>query len=100
MTLSFSSFSIKDILTGRDARGKHGAKTTEVLCASKRNMCTAHGGTRLPDPSLQDAEESRIQPERLPPYLRLPFRPDQPDTYSEEATGEDTEPREGEELYK
>ncbi|KAG7216384.1 hypothetical protein INR49_021789 [Caranx melampygus] len=90
MTLSFSSFSIKDILTGRDARGKPGAKTTEVPCASKRNVCAARGGTGLPDLSLQDAEESRIQPDP-----RLPFGPDRPHTYSEEATGEDTEPGEG-----
>lgn len=95
MTLSFSPFSIKDILTGRDARGKAGTKTTEALGASKRNICTAHDGTSLPDLSLQEAEESRIPQEKLPPDLRLPLRPDRHDTCSED-TGEDTEPREGE----
>ncbi|XP_023261576.1 homeobox protein zampogna-like [Seriola lalandi dorsalis] len=95
MTLSFSPFSIKDILTGGDARGKSGSKSTEALCAPKRNICTEHDGTRVPDLSLQDAEENRIQPERLPPDLRLSLGNLRSDTYSEEATGEETELRQG-----
>ncbi|XP_035462544.1 NK3 homeobox 3 [Scophthalmus maximus] len=73
MTLSFSPFSIKAILTGRDSRGKPRAKSTEDFCATKRNICSAQNGTRLPGPCHQGAEESRVQPERLHPGLRLCF---------------------------
>ncbi|KAI3363199.1 hypothetical protein L3Q82_011837 [Scortum barcoo] len=78
MTLSFSSFSIKDILTGRDARGR--------LCAPKRSTCAGHGDTRVPDPAHQDPKENRIRPERPAGNLRA-------DTYSEESTGEEAEHR-------
>lgn len=96
MTLSFSSFSIKDILTGRDDRGKPGNRSTEELCAPKRNVCTAQDGTGVPGLSHQDSLESCIQSERLPADLRLSFGSRRSDTYSDEATGEETERREGE----
>ncbi|XP_070697521.1 NK3 homeobox 3 [Pempheris klunzingeri] len=85
MTLSFSSFSIKDILTGRDAREQPG--TTEEPCTPKCTTCTGHGGGRVPGVSHQDADENRIHPERLPD-LRS-------DAFSEESTGEGTEHRDG-----
>ncbi|GLD66476.1 homeobox protein zampogna-like protein [Lates japonicus] len=94
MTLSFSSFSIKDILTGRDDRGKPGNRSTEELCAPKRNICTAQDGTGVPGLSHQDSLESCIQSERLPADLRLSFGSRRSDTYSNEATGEETERRE------
>ncbi|XP_070772275.1 NK3 homeobox 3 [Enoplosus armatus] len=93
MTLSFSSFSIKDILTGRDARGKPDTGSAEEIRATKSNTCTGHGVTRVPDPSHQDADKNRIHPERLAGDLRLSAGNLRPDTYSEESTGEET--REG-----
>lgn len=59
MTLSFSSFSIKDILTRRD--GKTGFRSLEELCTGDRGDDLTH----------QDAEEDRIHPHRLSPELRL-----------------------------
>ncbi|XP_029306175.1 NK3 homeobox 3 [Cottoperca gobio] len=94
MTLSFSSFSIKDILTGRDARGKPGTRSTEGLCAPKRNICTGHG-TRVPDLSHQDTDENRIHKETFPADLRLTVGKLRSNTYNEEATGEEPELREG-----
>ncbi|XP_059179809.1 NK3 homeobox 3 [Centropristis striata] len=88
MALSFSSFSIKDILTGRDARGKPGTGRTEELCAPKRNICTGHG-TRVLELCHQDADEKRIN-KGLPAdlwHIRA-------DTHTEEATGQETELRE------
>lgn len=41
MTLSFSPFSIKDILGGRDARGTPHATLAEELCAPKRSLGVA-----------------------------------------------------------
>ena len=59
MTLSFSSFSIKDILTGRgDVRGKPGTGRTEELDA-----CT--GQTTVP------GDEDNISQERLPAELSV-----------------------------
>nr|XP_046258794.1 NK3 homeobox 3 [Scatophagus argus] len=95
MTLSFSSFSIKDILTGRDARGRPGARSTEELRAPKSNICTGRGGTRLPDLSHQDGEENRIRPVRLSADLSLSVGHPRAETFSEELTGEDTEHRDG-----
>ncbi len=96
MTLSFSSFSIKDILTGRDARGRYGTRRTEGFCAPKRNICAGYGGTRVPDLPHRDADESRIRPERLPADLSLSAGNLRSDTYSEESRGEQTEHRGGE----
>ncbi|KAM9345158.1 NK3 homeobox 3 [Symphorus nematophorus] len=87
MTLSFSSFSIKDILRGRDAQGKPSARSTEEFCTPKRNICSAHEGTRVLDLSHQDAE-------RLPADLSVSAVNLRPDTCSEESTGEETEHRE------
>ncbi|XP_044071120.1 NK3 homeobox 3 [Siniperca chuatsi] len=95
MTLSFSSFFIKDILTGRDAWGKPGTRSTEELRVPKRNTCTGHGGTRVPELSHQEADENRIHPERLPVDLSLSVGNLRSDTYSEESTGEETEHRDG-----
>lgn len=94
MTLRFSSFSIKDILTGRDARRMPGVRSTEGLCAPKRHILTEHGCTRVPDPSDQGAEGSCIQSERLPADLSLSIQ-----NLSEESVGEKTEHREGEQFY-
>ncbi|XP_036980691.1 NK3 homeobox 3 [Acanthopagrus latus] len=82
MTLSFSPFSIQDILTGRDARGKPGGRSAEGHCAPKRNSRAED-----PDPSHQGAEEDRIQSGRLPAYPSLS------DTCSEESTREESEHR-------
>lgn len=94
MTLSFSSFSIKDILTGRDARGKAGARSAEGHCAPKRNICTEDGGARVPDLSHQGADEDRIE------SGRLPADPSLSDTCSEESTREERGHREqGEKVF-
>ncbi|XP_074501919.1 NK3 homeobox 3 [Sebastes fasciatus] len=96
MTLSFSSFSIKDILTGRDARGKPG---TEESCAPKRNICTPkrniYTGQRDSYLSHRDADETRIHPETLPTDLSLSAGNLRADAFNEESTGEETELREG-----
>lgn len=89
MTLSFSSFSIKDILVGRDARGKPGTRSTEEL-----NICT--GQTRVHDLSHRDVDEDNINQERLPADLSVSVGNLRSD---EEAAGEETELREGEQLY-
>ncbi|XP_019964444.2 NK3 homeobox 3 [Paralichthys olivaceus] len=90
MTLSFSSFSIKAILSGRNSRGKPGTGSAEEQCAAKRNVCSEQNGT-----DLCHAEESRILPGRLPPDLRLSFGNLRAETYSEEATEEENELTEG-----
>lgn len=92
MTLSFSSFSIKDILTGRDAQEKPD-RSADELCALKRNICT-----RVPGLS-KDADENPLHPGRLPADLRLSVGNLRSVTFKEEATGEETELREGEPFY-
>ncbi|XP_008277970.1 NK3 homeobox 3 [Stegastes partitus] len=89
MTLSFSSFSIKDILTGGDARGKPGSTGTEELCAPRSNMCLGEGGTS--DLCHQDADEKHIHPETLSPDVSASAGTFGSETYTEEATGEETE---------
>lgn len=96
MTLSFSSFSIKDILNGRDAQGKPGARDTEELSATKLNIYTERDGTRVPDLSHQDAGDNCIHSERLPVDLSLSVGNLRSDTGSEESTGEETKHRAGE----
>lgn len=91
MTLSFSPFSIKDILTGRGAAAEPGE--AEELRAPKRDVCTGQGGARVPDVTRRDAGDGRVQPGR-PPAGNL-----RSDTCSDESTGEETEPREGEQFY-
>ncbi|TDH01257.1 hypothetical protein EPR50_G00178440 [Perca flavescens] len=98
MTLRFSSFTIKDILTGRDVRGKPCTRSTEELYAPKRNICTGHA-TRVPDLSHQDVDENRIHRERLPADLRRSVGNVRSDTYNEEATGEETELREDQQPH-
>ncbi|XP_034753699.1 NK3 homeobox 3 [Etheostoma cragini] len=93
MALRFSSFTIKDILTGCDARGKPCTRSTEELHAPKRNICTGHG-TRVSDLSHQDVNEKRIHRERLPADLRVSVGNVRSDTCNKEATGEETELRE------
>ncbi len=93
MTLRFSSFSIKDILTGRDAQRVPGARSTEELCAPKRNVFTEHGCASDPDQSHQGADETCIYSKRLPADLSASVV-----NFSEESTGEETEHREGEQL--
>lgn len=99
MTLRFSSFSIKDILTGRDAWGQPGARSTEEPCAPKRNICSGHGGARVPNLSHQDADQNCIHSERLPAGLRVSAGIPRSDTCSEEFTREETEHRGGEHFY-
>ncbi|XP_047459470.1 NK3 homeobox 3 [Mugil cephalus] len=90
MTLSFSSFSIKDILTGRDAHGKSGGNAADELCAQKRKIYPGYVGTRDHDVTQQDEDDNgvrrreRFSPEVSAGNLRS-------DTSSEEATGEETE---------
>lgn len=84
MTLSFSSFSIKDILTGRDAREKRVTRFT-----AERNTGTGHA-TRVPDRSRQDADDTRIHPERLPADHRLSAGNLRPGTDIDEAAGKET----------
>ncbi|KAM7408734.1 hypothetical protein PAMA_002452 [Pampus argenteus] len=95
MTLSFSSFSIKDILTtGRDDRRKAGSSwRTEELCAPTRTICTGHGGTRVSVMSQQDVDENRIHPQRPFPELSECVGNIQCDTCSEESAGEEAERR-------
>ncbi|TMS04184.1 Homeobox protein Nkx-3.2 [Larimichthys crocea] len=93
MTLSFSSFSIKDILNGRDAQGKPGARDTEELSATKLNIYTERDGARVPDLSHQDAGDDCIHSERLPVDLSLSVGNLRSDTGSEESTGEETKHR-------
>ncbi|CAK6953255.1 NK3 homeobox 3 [Scomber scombrus] len=96
MTLSFSSFFIKDILTtGRAERGKPGGtRNIGELCAPTRNICTGHGGTGVLDLSLQDVDKNRIHPQRPFPELSVSVGNLKCDTYSEESTEEETEHRE------
>ncbi|XP_068424567.1 NK3 homeobox 3 [Clinocottus analis] len=87
MTLSFSSFSIKDILTGRDTREKLGSRFSE-----ERNICTGHAA-RVPDLSHRDADDTRIHPETLPADLRLSVGNLRSHADIEEAAGKETELR-------
>lgn len=89
MTLSFSPFSIKDILTKRDCRGKSGTWSGEELGEPKRN----NDGSRVPDLFDLNADESRNKKRGLPDDLRLSVGNLRSDSYSEESTGEDTETR-------
>ncbi|XP_058508200.1 NK3 homeobox 3 [Solea solea] len=100
MTLRYSSFSITDILTGCDSRGKKkkpGTKSAAAEpCAAERNECAEQNGTcRASDVCHQGAEESRVYPQRLPPDLRLSFVNLRSNTCSEETTGEEPDHREG-----
>ncbi|XP_008320102.1 NK3 homeobox 3 [Cynoglossus semilaevis] len=62
MTLTFSSFSIKDILTGRDCPGRT-VRDTQI-CAKESNFCGAQNGGSDPDVCRQDTGEKSIQTER------------------------------------
>lgn len=97
MTLSFSSFSIKDILTGRDAREKLGTGFTEELCAPERRGFSGRA-ERVPELTHPNANENRIQAEIRPADLRLSIGHLRSHTYCEEATGPETELG-GERLY-
>lgn len=82
MTLSFSSFSIKDILTGLDANGKPG--TAGEFCATKaNNTCTGYGGR----------DGNQVYPETLPTHPLVISA--QSEVSTEEDTGEETELIEG-----
>ncbi|KAM8859117.1 NK3 homeobox 3 [Spinachia spinachia] len=85
MTLSFSSFSIQDILAGRDAREKLGPRFTEELYAFSGRAAG------VPHRSHPDAKENRIQPGRLPADLRLSIGALRSGPCSDEATGPQTE---------
>ncbi|CAI5654112.1 NK3 homeobox 3 [Oreochromis niloticus] len=78
MTLSFSSFSIKNILTGLDANSKSG--TAEEFCATKANNTrTGYGGR----------DDNHVYPETLPTHPRVISARSEVST--EEDTGEETE---------
>lgn len=82
MTLSLSSFSIKDILTGLDANGKPG--TAGEFCATKaNNTLTGYGGR----------DGNHVYPETLPTHPRVISA--QSEVSTEEDTGEETELIEG-----
>lgn len=82
MTLSFSSFSIKNILTGLDANSKSG--TAEEFCATKANNTrTGYGGR----------DDNHVYPETLPTHPRVISARSEVST--EEDTGEETELIEG-----
>ncbi|CAJ1067642.1 NK3 homeobox 3 [Xyrichtys novacula] len=98
MTLTFSPFSIKDILTGPDnRRRKTGTWSTQELGAAKYDTCTRSDGATVPDLSSQtDAEKRRDNQVRLSGDLSPSAGNIQSDGYSEESTGEETgEHREG-----
>lgn len=76
MTLSFSSFSIKDILSGRDAREMADDMRTEGLC-------TEDSSTRVRDVSHRGADK------RLSADLSLSNGNLRSDSNSEEITGDD-----------
>lgn len=94
MTFNFSSFSIKDILTGRDTRGIAGDSSTERLCTThnraSQNPCTRDSGSRACDLSHQDADENYIHLERRSADLSLSVVNLPPDSCSEEITGKET----------
>lgn len=81
MTLSFSSFSIKDILTGLDGNGKPG--TAGEFCATKANTRTGYGGR----------DGNQVYQETLPTHPRVISA--QSEVSTEEDTGEETELIEG-----
>ncbi|XP_020506640.1 NK3 homeobox 3 [Labrus bergylta] len=89
MTLSFSPFSIKDILTGRDYRGKTGTRSANELCAPKRSISFEHDGTRVPDLYHLDANERANNQRRLPSDFSQSVGNVRSDGYSEESTGEE-----------
>lgn len=62
MTLTFSSFSIKDILTGRDCPGRT-VRDTQI-CAKESSFCGAQNGGSDPDVCRQDTGEKSIQTEK------------------------------------
>ncbi|XP_054456584.1 NK3 homeobox 3 [Anoplopoma fimbria] len=85
MTLSFSSFSIKDILTGRDAQEKPATGFTGEL-----RVRTGHG-TKVRHRSHQDADEDRVHTERLPADPSLSAGNLRSESNTEEAAGKETE---------
>ncbi|KAM6997272.1 NK3 homeobox 3 [Tautogolabrus adspersus] len=90
MTLSFSPFSIKDILTGRDYRVKTGTRSAKELYINFE-----HDGTRVPDLNHLDADERAKYQRRLPSDLSQSvknLRSDNVESTGEEAKqGEDTQ---------
>ncbi|KAF3708237.1 Homeobox protein zampogna Xzax [Channa argus] len=88
MTLSFSSFSIKDILTRRD--GQTGIRSTDELCPSK---LTGHSNRRGHDLCQQDAEETRIPSKKLSHDFKLSGGNLRPGIPSNETAGEEDEHR-------
>lgn len=100
MTLSFSSFFIKDILTtGRgEVEKPGGTRNTAELCAPTSNICLGHGGKGVPDLSPQDVDKNRIHPQRPFPEFSVSVANLKCNTYSEESTEEETEHREGQQC--
>ncbi|KAK2824289.1 hypothetical protein Q5P01_021464 [Channa striata] len=84
MTLSFSSFSIKDILTRRD--GQTGTRRS----APTINICTGRSNRTGLDLSQQDAGGHRILSRTLPADFRLSVGDLRSDIHREEAAGEET----------
>lgn len=75
MTLRFSSFSIKDILTGQPGAGR----TEEELCPPE-----SPGVPRVPDLTPLGVDESCIPPERPPADLSVSEGNPPPETCSQE----------------
>lgn len=93
--LSFSSFSIKDILTGRVTREMR----TEELCArntrAAQNTCTTNRGLKGPGLTRKDDDEKHIDSERHFVDLSLSEGNFSSDSYGEETAGEETAATEG-----
>uniref|UniRef100_UPI0037E76C0E NK3 homeobox 3 n=1 Tax=Semicossyphus pulcher TaxID=241346 RepID=UPI0037E76C0E len=90
MTLSFSPFSIKDILTGRDYQVKPGTRSAE-----EQHICTGRVDTRVPDVSHRDADESSNELKGPRAGLSLSVGNLRSENSSEESAGEETERRDG-----
>lgn len=88
MTSSYSSFSIKDILSGRDARERAPTRADDRRALER----DASGGSWRTTP-VRDAKEKQIHPGGV--SLELTADSLSCDTSGEDATGEETESREG-----
>lgn len=88
MTSSYSSFSIKDILSGRDARERAPTRAHDHRALERNDS----GGSWRTN-TVRDAEEKPVHPEGV--SLELSVENLSCDTCREDATGEETESREG-----
>ncbi|CAN9499813.1 unnamed protein product [Ophioblennius macclurei] len=92
MTPSFSSFSIKDILSGHDALGEPASTRAEDHSAPEPNDLGGDWRTIVRDESHQNTEENHIQPETVSPDLSgASVENLSSDTCREDGTGQETE---------